>query len=64
MAAVWRKSSRSNATGNCVEVAVSPGIAAVAVRDTEDHEGPVLTFGLQDWRAFAAAVRAGDVPTG
>jgi hypothetical protein len=28
------------------------------VRDTKDRGGPVLAFGQQAWRAFAARVKA------
>lgn len=50
--AEWRKSTRSNGSGgNCVEVAGNlPGV--VAVRDSKDPAGPVLTFGPDAWRAF------------
>lgn len=60
----WRKSSRSgNNGGNCVEVARNlPG--AVALRDSKDPEGPVLVFTLDEWRAFAAGVRAGEFDSG
>ena len=52
----WRKSSYSG--DNCVEVARNlPG--AVAVRDSKDPEGPKLVFTPDEWRAFAAGVRAG-----
>lgn len=34
----WRKSSRSEHEGNCVELAHRPG----AVRDSKNPEGPVL----------------------
>jgi Domain of unknown function (DUF397) len=60
----WRKSSRSgNNGGNCVEVARNlPG--AVALRDSKDPGGPVLVFTPDEWRAFAAGVRAGEFDSG
>lgn len=54
----WRKSSYSGTDGgNCVEAATAPD--AVLVRDSKDRDGPHLTFGRQEWEAFAAAVKAG-----
>jgi hypothetical protein len=53
MAADWRKSSLSN-SGNCVEVA-----SGVAVRDTQDREGPVLTFSAAAWQAFTGTLKGG-----
>jgi hypothetical protein len=50
-AADWRTSSASMADGNCVEVA-----SGVAVRDTQDREGPVLKFSAAAWRAFTAGL--------
>ena len=51
----WRKSSYSGDNGGeCVEVAMAQ---AVLVRDTTDHDGPVLTFTADAWRAFTAAIR-------
>lgn len=42
----------------CVEVAVNvPG--AVAIRDSKDAQGPILTVSPVAWRAFAAEVAAG-----
>lgn len=47
---MWRKSSRSNGQANCVEVGWVPG--AVAVRDSKNTSGPVLTFPVSGWAAF------------
>jgi hypothetical protein len=57
--ATWRISTYSGQTGNCVEVAsVVPGV--VAVRDSKDPDGPVLTFGPAAWQAFTAWVTTGE----
>ncbi|MDQ3404484.1 MAG: DUF397 domain-containing protein [Actinomycetota bacterium] len=45
----WRKSSRSSDEGNCVEVAFAD---AVAVRDSKNTAGPMLTFPESTWAAF------------
>jgi hypothetical protein len=56
--AEWRKSTKSGGNGgNCVEVANLP--RAVAVRDSKDPHGPVLTVAPAQWRGFIADVRAG-----
>jgi hypothetical protein len=56
--AVWRKSARSGANGNCVEVAGNlPSV--VAVRDSKDRGGPVLAFTPEAWNAFLAGVKDG-----
>lgn len=50
----WKKSTRSGVSGgNCVEVADDLP-SAVAVRDSKDPAGPVLTFPPQAWRSFVA----------
>lgn len=51
---VWRKASRSNASGgDCVEVTDNvPG--RVLVRDSKDAAGPVLAFTPAAWRSFVA----------
>jgi hypothetical protein len=57
--AVWRKSSRSGQTGDCVEVAGNlPG--AVAVRDSKDRGGPALAVTPEAWNAFVAGVKDGE----
>jgi hypothetical protein len=55
----WRKASySSNNGGNCVEVARN--IAnVVAVRDSKDPHGPVLSLAPGVWRAFLADVKDG-----
>ncbi|NES13364.1 MULTISPECIES: DUF397 domain-containing protein [Micromonospora] len=53
----WRTSTRSSTNGgNCVEVADNlPGV--VAVRDSKDRDGAVLTFSPAAWRAFVHLAR-------
>lgn len=55
----WIKSTRSGGNGGqCVEVARNlPGI--VAVRDSKDPHGPVLTTTPENWRMFARAIKVG-----
>jgi len=55
--AQFRKSSLSEAVGNCVEVAI---IQTVLVRDSKDPEGPILRFTFDEWTAFVAGVRGGE----
>jgi len=56
--ATWRKSSFSGGNGgDCVEVATLAD--GIAMRDSKDRTGPVLTFAPDEWAAFTAGVREG-----
>ncbi|SCL68209.1 protein of unknown function [Micromonospora citrea] len=55
-AVTWRKSTRSNGSGNCVEFADNlPGV--VGLRDSKDPTGPILAFEPISWAAFVRAVK-------
>jgi len=57
--AVWRKSTFSNNTGACVEVAYLPD-GDHGVRDSKNPTGPALMFTATEWGAFTTGVRAGE----
>jgi hypothetical protein len=56
----WRKSRRSNPSGNCVELAELPDGAGIAVRNSRDPEGPALIYTVEEIEAFILGVRDGD----
>lgn len=60
--AVWRKSTRSNNGGACVEVATNllDRHGVVLLRDSKNPAGPVLTFAGTEWASFTDGVRAGE----
>jgi hypothetical protein len=49
--ATWRKSTYSQANGDCVEVALLPG-PRIAVRDSQHPAGPALIIPAGEWRTF------------
>jgi Domain of unknown function (DUF397) len=56
--AIWRKSSYSSSTGqNCVEVATNlPDV--VALRDSNDPNGPKLLVPLSEWRSLLGRLKS------
>ncbi len=59
-AVTWRKSRRSNPSGNCVEIARLPAGAGVAVRNSRDPDGPTLVYTLDEMAAFLGGARDGE----
>lgn len=55
----WFKSSFSNGSQTCVEVAFLDG-GQVAVRDSKNPAGPSLLFNGAEWDAFVAGARGGE----
>ncbi|MFF9075541.1 DUF397 domain-containing protein [Streptomyces sp. NPDC014735] len=51
----FRKSSYSEAHGECIEVAANVS-GVVAVRDSKDPAGPVLVVAPAAWDAFRAGL--------
>jgi hypothetical protein len=55
----WRKSRRSGAVGNCVEVA-SLDNGEIAVRNSRFPDGPALVYTRAELTAFLAGVKDGE----
>lgn len=54
----WRKSSHSEADGNCLEVAHSAK-GTINVRDSKQGNGdPVLEFSPREWATFMQTIRS------
>ncbi len=56
----WRKSQRSNPSGNCVELAVLPNGGGYAMRNSRDPHGPALIYTHAEIEAFILGARDGD----
>lgn len=56
----WRKSRRSNSTGNCVELAELSPTGDVAVRNSRDPEGPALVYTRAEIEALILGAKDGD----
>lgn len=54
----FRRSSRCSEGAGCVVVATTP--TAAYVQDAKLPDSPTLEFSPDSWRAFTAAVKAGE----
>lgn len=53
---LWRKSSRSNSGGNCVELGARDR-SWLGIRDSKDPDGPALALSHRTVTAFVAAIK-------
>ena len=54
----WKKSPRSSTNGSCVEARIYEG--NVQVRNSNNPDGPVVTFTPIEWNAFVPSVKDGE----
>ena len=59
--ATWRKATRSQGNGACVEVAALSD-RRIAVRDSKDTTGPALIMAAGQWRDFLSRTHATPSP--
>ncbi|AJE87392.1 regulator [Streptomyces albus] len=55
----WQKATASIGQGECVEVAHLEG-GGVAMRNSQDPEGPALIFTAAELRAFLSGAKSGE----
>ena len=55
----WHRSARSVANGQCVEAATLPD-GRLAVRDSVDKSGPMVTFTKNEWCALLKEIKDGN----
>jgi hypothetical protein len=55
----WRKSTASNPSGSCVEIAELPG-SKVAMRNSRDKSGPALVYPRAELAEFLLGVKNGE----
>lgn len=55
----WRKSTASNPSGSCVEIAQLPD-GKIGVRNSRDRSGPALIYPRAELAAFLLAAKNGE----